>query len=182
MNIYYTSPGITDSADITWYQQILNINNYCGIFTVGGIIFPNASQLTIANLLSDNYTYGYINRRFIVNGTSFLKDVMSYLVAFNNLQLVAEPTNNTLANSFAAALWAIDFIMEWVIVGGFRVDFYNPIKNVSLQSVLGQAPIFSPSPLYSGLLFTLIANEGEPYIIRPRIVPGTSENIKVYGL
>jgi len=50
--------------------------------------------------------------------------------------------------------------MEWIILGGFRIDFFNPILNASQQSVTGQAPNFSPSALYTGLLFTLFANEG----------------------
>jgi hypothetical protein len=110
---------------------------------MGGIIFQNKSDLTIENLLSDNYSMGYIQRRLTVNGTSFLSLIKHNFVAFNNLQLVADSTaNNTVANTFAAALWAIDFIMEWIIVGGFRVDFFSPIQNFSQQTVLGQAPTF----------------------------------------
>jgi hypothetical protein len=48
--------------------------------------------------------------------------------------------------------------------------------------VLGQAPYYSPSAIYTGLLFAIIANENQPYIYRPAMVAGTSSNIKAYGL
>ncbi len=72
--------------------------------------------------------------------------------------------------------------MEWNIFGGARVDFYSPIRSASRQSVLGQAPYYSPSAIYTGLLFAIIANENQPYIYRPAMVAGTSSNIKAYGL
>jgi hypothetical protein len=97
--------------------------------------------------------------------------------------LIDDPSaDNTSANTFAAGIWAIDFFMEWIILSGLRVDFYSPILQSSKQTVLGQAPTYSPSAIYTGLIFALIANQMSPYIIRPAVVAGTSSNIKAYGL
>lgn len=101
----------------------------------------------------------------------------------SDLKLVEDPMGvNGLTNSFAAAIWATEFIMEWIIAGGFRVHFYNPITNASYQSVLGQLPTFAPSALYYGLMTGILANYYEPYIVRPAVVSGTSSKIKIYGL
>jgi len=49
-------------------------------------------------------------------------------VSFNELKLIDDPSaNNTAADKFAAGIWAIDFFMEWMSLGGFRVDFFSPI-------------------------------------------------------
>jgi hypothetical protein len=126
--IYYTSPGVTESASSKWYDQISSINSICGIFTMRGTVFPNASSLTVSNLMSDNYTYQYLRNRLIINGTDYSRQVYSYYVSFNELKLIDDPSaNNTDADKFAAGIWAIDFFMEWMILGGLRVDFFSPI-------------------------------------------------------
>lgn len=72
--------------------------------------------------------------------------------------------------------------MEWLIVGGFRTSFYNPISNSSFQSVLGKSPTYAPSSLYYGLLMAITANTRSPWIMRPTMTSGTSLSIKAYGL
>lgn len=72
--------------------------------------------------------------------------------------------------------------MEWIIAGGTRVSFYNPIANASFQSVLGQSPTFAPTSLYYGLLMAIIGNYNSPWIMRPTISSGTSMSIQAYGL
>ena len=72
--------------------------------------------------------------------------------------------------------------MEWAIIDGYRIKFYSPITSPSFQSPLGQAPNFNPSALYYGLLLAVIANNYNPYIIRPTIISGTSSSIKTYYL
>jgi hypothetical protein len=178
-----TGPGVTEAADVSWYKKISDISYYCGIFTARSIVFQNVSELTIANLLSEKYTKSYLEKRFTVNGTAYYNQFNWDYVAINDIRLVEDPKGiDGLTNSFAAALWAIEMIMEFSIMGGIRLDFYNPIGNASFQSVVGLGPNFSPSPLYAGLLFAIIANQFSPYIQIPTVSPGISSSIKIYGL
>lgn len=109
--------------------------------------------------MSDTYTYQYLRNRFIINGKDYTKQVQTFLVSFNELRMIDDPAaDNTAANTFAAGIWAIDLFMEWIILGGFRINFFSPIIQASRQTVLGQAPNYSPSAIYTGLLFALIAN------------------------
>ena len=55
----------------------------CGAFTMRGTVFTNASLLTVANLMSDNYTYQYIRNRLKVNGTDYSSKLKRNLVFFN---------------------------------------------------------------------------------------------------
>ena len=155
----------------------------CGEFTVRCVVFPNPSDLTINNLLSENYTTQYIQRRFTVGGKSYLSDLSWYSVSINDIRLIDSYKGvDGLTNSFAAAIWTIEMIMEWTIVSGRRIDFFNPITGPSFQSILGQAPNFAPSAIYYGLLFAINANNYAPYIIRPTMAAKASQSIKVYYL
>ena len=71
------------------------------------MVFPKPSDLTIANLLSENYTTQYLQRRFTVGGNSYLSDLARYSVSFNDIRLVEGQGIDGLTNSFAAAIWAI---------------------------------------------------------------------------
>ena len=98
------------------------------------------------------------------------------------MRLVADPEGiDGLTNSFAAAIWVVEFMMEWILAGGYRAAMYNPIGIPSFQSVLGQAPTYRPSALYYGLLTFLAPNFLGGYIIRPVSEAGTSSKIKAYG-
>lgn len=72
--------------------------------------------------------------------------------------------------------------MEWIVIEGKRMHFFNPIKGPSFQSIMGQAPNYGPSAMFYGLLLSVIANHYQPYIIRPTMTAGTSSAIKVYYL
>ena len=72
--------------------------------------------------------------------------------------------------------------MEWLIIDGYRMEFFTTLSSRSYQSILGPAPDFTPSALYSALLMTAVANNNQPYIIRPTLTTGTSANIKAYYL
>ena len=72
--------------------------------------------------------------------------------------------------------------MEFLILGLQRATFFNPIKNPSFQSILGQAPSFNPSSIYYALLTLAIVNDYYPYIIRPTVVQGSSPSIRAYYL
>lgn len=54
--VTFEGPGITATADSTWYKKIGDISWYCGTFSVRAAVFSDPSQLTISNLLSDQYT------------------------------------------------------------------------------------------------------------------------------
>jgi len=173
-------PGITDAADASWYESIQDIVNYCGYFTARAIVFQNTSLLTIANLLSEQYTQQYLLNRFTVNGNNYFT---AFAMGINDMRLVAADNGiDGLTNSFAAAIWAIEMSMEFAIMGGIRMDFFNPVANASYQSVIGQAPLYNPSSLYYALLFTIIANKNSPFIERPTITAGSSASIQSYGL
>ena len=87
-----------------------------------------------------------------------------------------------LTNSFAAALWAIDMSLEAAYVGVWWMNYLNPIEKASYQSILGQAPLFGPTPTFQALLLTILGVDGGMYIEKPTITAGTSANIKVFGL
>lgn len=181
--IWYQSPGITEAADNLWFEELKNIGYECGIFTVRGVVFPNISDLTINNLLSENYTTQYLQRRFTRNGRNYIGNFMSYDVFFQDLRLVNNYDGvDGLTNSFAAAIWAVEIIMEWTIINGRRIHFFNPMQNASFQSVLGQAPNYNPQALFYGLILANVVNHYSPYIIRPTMTAGTSSSIKVYYL
>lgn len=84
----YSAPGLTEDASNLWYSQMRDISYECGLFTIRGTVFKNPADLTIANLLSENYTSEYIKRRLTIDGTSFLSSLSSNLVSFNQLRLV----------------------------------------------------------------------------------------------
>jgi hypothetical protein len=105
-------PGTTDTADASWYSIDKEIYYYCGFFTLRGVVFPDPTLLTIDNLLSDNYTSQFFKRRMTVEGTSYIKDFNLYLGGFSDVRLVDDPMGVPgLTDSFAAAIWAVEFIM-----------------------------------------------------------------------
>jgi hypothetical protein len=182
LSYWYASPGLTPAASKEWYMDISNIAYQCGIFTVRSTVFPDTTKLTIENLLSETYTSEFIKNRFIVNGTSFTSTLSYYMTSMSDVRLVeAYEGVNGLTNSFAAAIWAIEFTMEWIIKGGFHISYFNPIGSPSFQSIFGQAPYFQPTALYYGHLMAIIINNFQPWIMIPTVVSGTSSKIKAYG-
>ena len=64
-----------------------------------------------------------------VNGTSYLNDVADYIVVISDVRLIEDATEiDGVTNSFAAAIWAIDFSLEWFFMSGYKLDFYNSFK------------------------------------------------------
>lgn len=176
-------PGTTDAADSSWYSVDQDIYNYCGFFTLRAVIFPDPTLLTLDNLLSDNYTSQYLMRRMTVNGTSFITDFNQYLGGFNDVRLVDDPMGVPgLTDSFAAAIWAIEFIMEFFYIDGFRMDFYNSFKQGARQGILGSNGGYTPTALYSALLLADLAVLNGPYIDKTVVTPGLSSSINMYGL
>lgn len=181
--IYYQTPGITEAAGSEWFDEISNIAWECGIFGIRGVVFPNLSDLTIDNLLSENYTTQYLQRRFTRNGRNYISDLQFNSVNFQDIRLVDSYEGvDGLTNSFAAAIWAVELSMEWAIISGYRLHFFNPMQNASFQSILGQAPHYGPGAMFYGLILAIVSNHYAPTIIRPTMTAGTSQSIKVYHL
>jgi hypothetical protein len=88
---------------------------YGGHYTVRCVIFKDIAQATIPNLLSDQYTKLYLANRFVVNSTFSWTSFGSYPLAINDIRLTSEKGVDGVTNSFAAALWAIDFIFEFAL-------------------------------------------------------------------
>lgn len=141
--LYLYGPGATQSADSSWYSSNQKIYQNCGAFTYRAVAFENVSTLTIDNLLSEDYTTAFWIRRFTINGTNYIGDFNDYVGSINDFRMVEDPAGvDGLTNSFAAAIWAIEASMEFFFIGGYTLNFYNPMLNHSYQSVLGQAPLF----------------------------------------
>lgn len=175
-------PGTTDTADASWYSVDKDIYSYCGFFTLRAVVFSDPTLLTIGNLLSDNYTSQFIKRRMTVGGTSYIKDFNLYLGGINDIRLVDDPMGVPgLTDSFAAAIWAIEFMMEFFYVDGFRIDFYNSFKQGSKQGIFGTSGGYTPTPIYPALLLANLAVLEGPYIDKAVVTPGLSSSINIYG-
>ena len=60
----WTGPGVTMAPNYTdkWVQYCLNYRNqaYVGVYTFNLVIFQTPSEATLENLLSENYTKGFL--------------------------------------------------------------------------------------------------------------------------
>lgn len=145
--------------------------------------FPNVSELTIANLLSENYTSQFLARRLNVGGINYLSDLVDFLGSINDIRLVEDDIGiDGLTNSFAASIWAIEIAMEFYYIGGYQIQFFSPMLNNSFQNILGPSPAFAPTTLYSALLLINLAVMNYPFIDKAVVSPGLSDSIKIYGL
>jgi hypothetical protein len=126
--IYYESPGVTETANSSWYDQLSKIAYECGTFTFRSVVFHNLTDLSIDSLLSGNYTGQFLKRRLKVGANNYISQLAAGLVTMNEVKMVAQDAGvDGLTNSFAAAIWAVELLMEWVIIDGFRMNFFNPI-------------------------------------------------------
>lgn len=92
-------------------------------------------------------------------------------------------------NTFAATLWAIDFIFEWVTFGGSMIHFHTDFSSNDYQSPFHSVSNFTAAtplvinPIYYGMLvlpFLEPLYSGSLYLKRVIPVGATSANIKVY--
>ena len=181
--VYMIGPGTTAAADSSWYAENRDIYYYCGFFTFRVVAFPNASELTIANLLSETYTSQLLTKRLNVGGVSYLGDLVDYLGSINDVRLVEDEIGvDGLTNSFAASIWAIEIALEFFYLCGYQLQFFSPMRNGSFQNVLGPPPTFTPTILYSALMLIDLAVMNYPYIDKAVVSPGLSDSIKIYGL
>ena len=162
-NFYITimGPGLTPlNTDNSWYDQISSFTDIAGYFSFRCIIFTNIADATIANLLSDTYVDQYITNRVTgLDGTYY--DPWNYYLAFNDIQLTNSIGVDGVTNSFAAALWTLDFALKASSLTINPVLFHSPLT-ASFQSILGVPPYYSPSAIYYGLLMANLAMEDYP--------------------
>ena len=43
-------------------------------------------------------------------------------------------------NTFAAALWSIDFVINFALMNGYRVDFWHFLHEDNYQSIMSPGP------------------------------------------
>lgn len=180
-NFYtYYGPGVTQAADPSWlstYNSFKNNPNFA--FTVKSVIFNNTNSFTIDDLLNEANYRNYILQRFTYNG-QVLNPAGGTLI-ISELKITNGLGIDGVTNSFASALWAIDFALEFAMFGGRRVYFPCDISTGSLQTILGPSPTFTPTPLYYGLLFLSMIAYVQPVVGVPLITAGSSSSIKIYG-
>lgn len=178
--VYIMAPGLTeDNTDDAWWNSIPTFTYNMGIFTLRCVIFKNSADVTIANLMNDTYVDTYIKNRLTQpNGT--YNDPYLYPIALSDIRLTNTTGVDGVTNSFAAALWALDFSLKYMSIGGYFASFYTPFTS-SNQSVLGASPYFGPQALYYGLLFANYAISKYSSFITPNTTAVSSQFIKIYA-
>ena len=91
------------------------------------MIFKDPADLTIENLMDDTYTRGYIsNRKKTSDSTSLTEDEMMFQAfALSKVQLIEGDGIDGVTNTFAAAVWFIDFVVESLQSFFYFVDLAN---------------------------------------------------------
>ena len=132
-------------------------------------------------MLDDNYTRGYLERRAkitpLISYSSF-----NFGASLQRVRLVNGEGIDGITNSFAAAIWWIDFLMESVFYEFFDVSIEGAIRNGNFQSLLGPPPTFTPTSLYYASLFFIYATEKYPTVVLPTILSALSPKIKIFGM
>lgn len=103
-------------------------------------------------------------------------------MVINDIKLTTGNGVDGLTNTFAAALWAIDIILEFTIMNGLEIDFNHEVREGNFQSILGPLPGLKPTPLYYGLIFATLMRDGTPKVVLPSTKGLISSKIKVFGL
>lgn len=98
------------------------------------------------------------------------------------MKITNGPGIDGVTNTFAAAIWAIDFALEFAMFGGRSIRFPCDVTNGSLQTMLGPAPNYTPTPLYYAMMFLSSLSYTGPNVGMASVIAGTSSNIKAYSL
>ena len=139
-------------------------------------------MVTIENLLSENYTKGYLDRRTTVNDQLKYSSFENNLVSISNIKLVEGDGVDDLTNSFAAAIWCTDFIMESLSYSLYDVHFDSPFQDGNFQGIFDlDNETITPTSLYYGLLFAILVGDDFPKMVIPYMSPEYSNSIKVWG-
>jgi hypothetical protein len=74
--------------------------------------------------MNDTYVDAYIKKRLTQpNGT--YNDPRNYKYGFNDIRLTDTVGIDGVTNSFAAALWALDFSLNFMSIRGYLLSFYT---------------------------------------------------------
>lgn len=182
-NVAHSGPGITDEASKDWLLANEDFYKvaYFGHYTVRCIVFPDPTKITIEGILSDNATKYYLRERFRVNDTFAYSDFSNLWLGINDIKLTTGNGVDGVTNTFAAALWALDIILEFMQMKGWEIDFNHEVRNGNFQSILGPAPELKPSAIYYGMIFASIIRDNAPEIVLPSSSAIISSKIKAYG-
>ncbi len=118
--------------------------------------------------------------RFKINDTYAYSDFSKTKVGINDIRITTGEGVDGVTNTFAAAVWALDIILEFMLMNSMEIDFNHEIREGNFQSILGTD--FKPTPIYYGMLFAVFIRHGTPEIILPSSKAVLSSRIKTYGL
>lgn len=82
-------------------------------------------------------------------------------------------------NTFAAAIWLVDFLMEATMYYFWDISYYS---SGDYQKILGtNSDNFKPTSLYTAMIFITLIRSGSPTLLTPTVFPGSSSKIKIWG-
>ena len=163
-SVAHSGPGITDEASKDWLlaNEDFSKVSWYGHYTVRCVVFPDPSKITIEGILSDNATKYYLRERFRVNDTYAYSDFSKLWLGINDIKLTTGMGVDGVTNTFAAALWALDIILEFIQMNGWDINFNHFLDPNNYQGILGPAPDFKPQPIYYALIFATIIRDNAP--------------------
>ena len=160
-------PGVSSTAS-TWINNMSLFFQNCSAnpqlfchYTIQMNFFENDTDATLANLLSDQYLQARINQVF----GSVKSNIINEYVTISRMKLHYGNGIDGVTNTFASALWAADFIFEWLSLGGYQIyfdtnlvgGFQSPFS--SNTNWVGSPPLVV-WPMYYALLL-------HPFILQP---------------
>ncbi len=125
--IGHSGPGITEDASPEWLKavELFATQKYYGHFTVRAIVFKDPTKVTIEALLSDNSTKYYLTQRFALNSSYSYTNFLSLPLGISDLMITTGPGIDGVTNTFAAALWAVDFFIEGMMYNLWDIHFHH---------------------------------------------------------
>jgi hypothetical protein len=162
--IAHSGPGFTEDASKDWLTALEDFSKvaFMGHYTARCIVFKDPTKMTIDQILSDNATKYYLEKRFTVNESYAYNDFSYLWLGINDIKLTTGDGVDGLTNTFAAALWAIDITMEFILMNGWEIDFNHFFKATNYQSLFTPSPEFKPTALYYGLMFAVLVRQNSP--------------------
>lgn len=184
-------PGVSVNSK-AWMNNASQFFDNCTvdtrcIFTFTMNFFENDTDCTIENMLSEHYLQTRLNDAFGSIRNDFHNWTRSYAISL--LKLHYHNGIDTVTNTFAAALWAMDFFMEWLVMNGTFVYFDADTDSTNLQSPFtssagftGTRPVDVRPMYYSMLLYSLLVDGSAQSIYKLKLSTNSNHNIKIYCL
>lgn len=134
----------------------------------------------------------YFTRRFnqVFSDPTVLDSILKQNVAISRMKLHYGNGIDGLTNTFASALWAADFIFQWMTMSGYQIYFDTDVTGGSFQSPftsnnnLGGSPALVVWPIYYAMLiqpFMLPPVGSDNYMLPTTNLYKGPYNIKVYA-